>query len=132
MVFRGLVGHHARSLSHFGATVAGIESITQDARREQSCEVRGSHPNEEIHDEGTIKGRSRYPCHGLLIVGTRFTRGVLRVRLLMNNGTWPYSLSRRRIKRSRKKAFKGRIIERHYKCSLFIRLMIVVSELMKF
>lgn len=119
MVLRGLVEHHARFFTRFGATVTGVESITRDARVERSYEVRESHPNEEIHNEGTTR-RRRYPCHGLSVVQTRFSCGALRARLLMNNGTWPYSFNRRRIKKNRKKAFKGRPIRRYYRRLLFL------------
>lgn len=120
MVLRGLVERHARSFTRFGATVTGVESITRDARAARSYEVRGSRPNdEETQDEGATRGR-RYPCHGLSAVETRFSRGVLPARLLMNNGTWPYSFNRRRIKRSRRKVVKGRPIRRYYRRLLFL------------
>lgn len=102
MVFRGLVEHHARSLLHLGATVASVESTGHD-KRKHSCELlRGTNPNEDTREKW-IKKECRCLCRDLLAPGTRFSLCTPRVRHLMNDNTWPYSLNRRRIKRNRKK-----------------------------
>ena len=94
MVLRRLVEHHARSLLHFGATTASVESITEYDKRKHSCELlRGTNPNEDTREKW-IKKERRCLCRDLLAPGTQ----------LMND-TWPCSLNRRRIKRNRKKMF---------------------------
>lgn len=105
MVLRGLVEHHARSLLHLGATAASIESITGYDKRKHSCELlRGTNPNENTRLKW-IKKERRCLCRDLLAPGTQFSLRTPRARHLMNDDTWPYSLNRRRIKRSRKKMF---------------------------
>lgn len=105
MVLRGLVEHHARSLLHLGATAASIESITGYDKRKHSCELlRGTNPNENTRLKW-IKKERRCLCRDLLAPGTQFPLRTPRARHLMNDDTWPYSLNRRRIKRSRKKMF---------------------------
>lgn len=102
MVLRGLVEHHARSLLHLGATAANVESTGHD-KRKHSCELlRGTNPNEDTREKW-IKKEHRCLCRDLLAPETRFSLCTPRVRHLMKDNTWPYSLNRRRIKRNRKK-----------------------------
>lgn len=98
MVLRGLFERDARSFSWLGARVASVETVIRVARGTRSRGVRESNPNEE-----TGEGR-KYPCHGRTVTRKLLSRVVHRVRVLMSNGTWPYSVCRRGIKRSRKKA----------------------------
>lgn len=117
MVLRGIVEHHARLSSNFGATVARIESIVLDVNGVHSVEGRVSHPNVEIHVQEARKREKYHP--------RRISRVAQRARFFMSNDTWPYSLSRRRIKRSRKKTFVVQTVLERFRRSFHLRLTVV-------